>query len=148
MSEKQLWRWLSSGPLPGHGFYSRIESPDTSPGIPDVYYRVAKEGGWIELKFDRRPKSDKPFSREEDGLHLSQRIWINKAIEMFDRVFVVAAMSDNKILWFDMRIVSTYSFNELTRAQLMEKASLILTKPIRRKDIPSSENTIELLLIS
>jgi hypothetical protein len=57
MSEAQLWRYVKKNI--GHlGHFSRVESHETSSGIPDVDYCIAGVEGHIELKYgkDRGPK--------------------------------------------------------------------------------------------
>lgn len=150
MSENQLWKWLRDGPLP-EGIYSRVESPDTSPGIPDVYYRLKNGCGWIELKFDRHPKKECPFENEKDGLHLSQRIWIRNEIEFGGRVFVVAGIG-KKVAWIDMSLERTIKnsliegFNNWTREEILLYSTVVLDKPLKRNTIPQIQRFLEELM--
>ena len=92
MSEKRLWDWLG-GVLPP-GQFSRVESPDTSPGFPDVHYQlVSGITGTIELKFAHHPEAEIPFKGEKDGLHKSQRIWIRDNIRCGGRVHIIAEVT-------------------------------------------------------
>lgn len=79
MSEVSLWDTLR-GLLP-RGQYSRIESGDTAPGFPDVHYQLRGPdvAGTIELK-DSKHKIGVPFRDREEGVHLSQIIWINQNV--------------------------------------------------------------------
>lgn len=76
MSEKDFWGEMRENV--GHlGHFSRVESPQTSAGIPDVDFCVDGVEGHIELKFGRdtktpsiRPSQVKWFkSRVEAGGH-------------------------------------------------------------------------------
>ena len=89
MNENNLWEWLRDVVLPT-GHYSRIESPDTAPGFPDVHYQVGKDGrGTIELKCNMRP-ARVPFPDEEKGLHRSQLKWIRSNIICGGIVWIIA----------------------------------------------------------
>ncbi len=89
MNEGNLWEWLRDVALP-LGHYSRIESPDTAPGFPDVHYQVGKDGcGTLELKATDR-KAKVPFRDEEKGLHRSQLKWIRDNINEGGIVWIIA----------------------------------------------------------
>ena len=89
MNESNLWEWLRDVVLPT-GHYSRIESPDTAPGFPDVYYQVGEKGcGTIELKCNMRP-AKVPFPDEKKGLHKSQKIWIRSDLICGGVVWIIA----------------------------------------------------------
>ena len=89
MNEANLWEWLRDVSLP-LGQYSRIESPDTAPGFPDVHYQVGKDGcGTLELKATDRA-SRVPFPDEEKGLHKTQLRWIKKNVEEGGIVWIIA----------------------------------------------------------
>lgn len=88
MSEVNLWKWLK--PYLPQGHYSRVESPDTSPGIPDVQYRITKADGFIELKDARSKNPLIPFPDVDKGLHISQLNWIRDQITFGGIVWVVA----------------------------------------------------------
>lgn len=89
MNESSLWEWLRDVSLP-LGKYSRIESPETAPGFPDVHYQVGKEGcGTIELKANMRP-AKVPFPDEEKGLHTSQLRWIRDTVSEGGIVWIIA----------------------------------------------------------
>ena len=89
MNESSLWEWLRDIALP-YGHYSRIESPDTAPGFPDVHYQVGEKGtGTLELKAtDRALKV--PFPNEEKGLHKSQLRWIKDNLKHGGIVWIIA----------------------------------------------------------
>lgn len=89
MNESNLWDWLRDVSLP-LGHYSRIESPDTAPGFPDVHYQVGKEGcGTLELKATDRALRV-PFPDEEKGLHKSQLRWIKANVNAEGVVWIIA----------------------------------------------------------
>ncbi len=89
MNEGNLWEWLRDVALP-LGQYSRIESPDTAPGFPDVHYQVGRDGcGTLELKATDR-KAKVPFRDEEKGLHRSQLKWIRDNINEGGIVWIIA----------------------------------------------------------
>ncbi len=88
MNESNLWEWLRDVVLP-LGHYSRIESPDTAPGFPDVHYQVGDGCGTLELKANDRP-SKRPFADEEKGLHTSQLKWIKANMEHGGIVWIIA----------------------------------------------------------
>lgn len=86
-NEVALWDTLK-GLLP-RGQYSRIESPDTAPGFPDVQYQLPDVAGTIELK-DSKHKTGIPFRNEEEGLHLSQQVWIKENVANGGICWIVA----------------------------------------------------------
>ncbi len=102
MKESTLWEWLRDVALP-LGHYSRIESPDTAPGFPDVFFCVGqsprrtagppvpgKAGvGTIELKATDRSMRV-PFPDEEKGLHKSQLRWIRDDVSAGGVVWIIA----------------------------------------------------------
>jgi len=89
MNEDNLWDWLRDVGLPT-GHYSRIESPDTAPGFPDVHYQIAKgKCGTLELKCNMRP-AKVPFPNEEKGLHRSQLKWIRSNLVCGGIVWIIA----------------------------------------------------------
>ena len=92
MNEASLWEWLRDVALP-LGQYSRIESPDTAPGFPDVHFQVTKgktsTSGTLELKAtDRNMRV--PFPNEEKGLHTSQLRWIRDNVKEGGIVWIIA----------------------------------------------------------
>ena len=88
MNESNLWEWLRDVALP-LGHYSRIESPDTAPGFPDVSFTVEKTTGTLELKaMDRRSRV--PFPDQKKGLHQSQLRWIRDEVQAGGIVWIIA----------------------------------------------------------
>lgn len=89
MNEASTWEWLRDVALP-LGQYSRIESPNTAPGFPDVYYQIEMHAsGTIELKCNRR--NDKiPFRDEKKGMRASQLRWIEANVARWGNVWVIA----------------------------------------------------------
>ncbi len=113
-NEAGLWEWLRDIALP-LGHYSRIESPETAPGFPDVDYTVQGRAGKIELKHSHG-RTKPPFKGDDDGLHKSQRIWIRECVrnggtvwifaEIKDQVFIipgsqVARINGNSLVWLE-----------------------------------------------
>ena len=92
MNESNLWEWLRDVVLP-YGHYSRIESPDTAPGFPDVHFQVTKNkistSGTLELKATDRALRV-PFPNEEKGLHTSQLKWIRNNLRADGIVWIIA----------------------------------------------------------
>ncbi len=88
MKESNLWEWLRDVALP-LGHYSRIESPDTAPGFPDVHFQVGDTSGTIELKANHEP-AKVPFPDEEKGLHKSQLKWIRANVKAGGIVWIMA----------------------------------------------------------
>lgn len=88
-TEANLWSWLRDVVLP-LGQYSRIESGDTAPGIPDVHYQIDEHShGWIELKHCRRSTDHFPFTKKR-GIRRSQLKWIKEAVRRGAVVWIVA----------------------------------------------------------
>ena len=101
-NEAGLWEWLRDFVLP-LGHYSRIESPDTAPGFPDVDYAIPEENplledyvhtGKIELKHSRRVDVGIPFRNDRDGLHKSQQIWIRDHVRANGVVWIFAEVGN------------------------------------------------------
>ena len=102
MNEGNLWEWLRDVALP-LGHYSRIESPDTAPGFPDVSFCVGRGPrrtdksplpgtagcGTLELKATDRSLRV-PFPDEEKGLHTSQLRWIRDDVLEGGIVWIIA----------------------------------------------------------
>jgi hypothetical protein len=89
MKESNTWEWLRDVALP-LGQYSRIESPDTAPGFPDIHYQIDMNAcGTIELKCNRH-NAKIPFPNEVKGLHRSQLRWIEANVARWGTVWVIA----------------------------------------------------------
>ena len=75
-SEGDLWLQFAEHMKP-YGHFSRVESPETSDGIPDVDFCIGGTEGHIELKFNdfNRRKPKKEFIRP------SQVRWFRKRIK-------------------------------------------------------------------
>lgn len=96
MNEHSLWVWLRDTALP-EGHYSRIESPDTAPGFPDVHYTLpGKSTGTLELKYARH--RNPPFPNEDAGLHRSQLRWIRDELACGGTVWIIAEVQYGSIL--------------------------------------------------
>ena len=129
--EDNLWAWLRDCVLP-LGKYSRIESPDTAPGYPDVDgLTVVAQRPFafkFELKYSHRPhcpKGKSPFPSEDSGLHKSQRKWLRDSRKYTHNVWIVAEVND-KI--FISNAVFGDKFNNSTAEQLADYAELILPR--------------------
>lgn len=92
MNEASLWEWLRDVSLP-LGHYSRVESPETAPGFPDVHFQVTKgktsTSGTLELKATDRSMRV-PFPNEEKGLHKTQLRWIKQNVAEGGIVWIIA----------------------------------------------------------
>lgn len=137
MSEHNLWEWLR-GVLPPSGHYSRVESPDTSPGFPDVDYAMPPREefgrgaiGKLELKFSLRPTAKKPFN-DKHGLRKSQKIWIRDYLRVGGIVSIVAQIGENVYL-LDGHHVQV--FNMLTLKQI-ELVSAVIVSTNRKTMSP------------
>ena len=117
MNEDNLWQWLRDVGLPT-GHYSRIESPDTAPGFPDVHYQVGESCGTIELKANHRP-AKVPFPDEEKGLHKSQLKWIRSNLICGGIVWIIAETPDVIYL---IHGTNAAKFNGATHEDLLDMA--------------------------
>ena len=73
MSETRLRKYVLDNI--GHvGHWSKVESHDTSAGIPDLNYCMDGMEGWLELKFGNRVKAPK--------LRPTQCAWFRRRIKM------------------------------------------------------------------
>ncbi len=118
MNESNLWEWLRDVALP-LGQYSRIESPDTTPGFPDVHYQVGKDGcGTIELKATDRALRV-PFPDDEKGLHKSQLRWIKENVNEGGIVWIIA---ETPGVIYIVHGKDAAKFNGATHDQLIDMA--------------------------
>ena len=127
--ESQLWKWLSPL-LPGDGHFCRVESGDTSPGIPDVYYQLNSSSGWIELKVDRHPRSQLPFKR--GGLRDDQVDWIDAELKYSGRTWIIARLEGPKevvVIWGG----HARNFNYYSRTALRDQAVIRVSLPLTAK---------------
>lgn len=125
MSEHNLWVWLRDVALPT-GHYSRIESPDTAPGFPDVDYQIGDHcTGKIELKYCGRRNASVPFPDEARGLHLSQLKWIRDNLTYWGTVWIIAeAVPDIFVLHGSEAV----EFNGSTRENLYKISVAVLDR--------------------
>ena len=142
MNESNLWEWLRDVVLP-LGHYSRIESPDTAPGFPDVHFQVTQAGkgqnvlmftddagtdhkictsGTLELKATDRILRV-PFPDEEKGLHASQLKWIRAAVEVGGIVWIIA---ETPGAIYIIHGKDAAKFNGATHEELIEMAWQIM----------------------
>ena len=118
MNEHNTWEWLRDVALP-NGHYSRIESPDTAPGFPDVHYQIGYGCcGTIELKCNRR-NARVPFPDAEKGMHRSQLRWIRHNLEEWGIVWIIAEISDRILI---INGSEAEQINGADRLALMEMA--------------------------
>ena len=124
MNETNTWEWLRDVVLP-IGSYSRVESPDTSPGIPDVHYQLLPHvTGWIELKCNPYP-ARVPFPDEDNGLHKSQKKWLNRHIEFGGRAWIIAETTEGIYL---IHASFAYAFNGADHEELRDMSAGILSR--------------------
>jgi hypothetical protein len=124
--ETRLWKWLTDGRLPP-GHYSRVESPETSPGIPDVFYQIPAAQGWIELKFDRSEgTATYPFNSDDKGLHVSQRAWMRDYLVAGGKNLWICAES-NRVICF-LPGMSFGCFNQWSWQHILDNSKLTLMK--------------------
>ena len=88
MNESNTWEFLRDVALP-LGVYSRIESPDTAPGFPDVHFTVEQTSGTLELKCNMNPAKI-PFPNEDKGLNPAQKRWIRDTVKAGGIVWIIA----------------------------------------------------------
>ena len=117
MNESNLWEWLRDVSLP-LGHYSRIESPETAPGFPDVAFTVEGTTGSIELKATDR-RSRVPFADEEKGLHISQKRWIRDEVQAGGIVWIIA---ETPGVIYIVHGKDAAQFNGATHEELIEMA--------------------------
>ena len=130
--EAGLWGWLRDVVLP-IGHYSRIESPETAPGFPDVDYLVEGRPGKIELKHSHG-RTKPPFRNEDDGLHKSQRIWIREHVRNGGTVWIFLEIKD-QVLIIPGNYASKINGNLLTWLEEIAVASLPITEPRKAAQI-------------
>lgn len=133
MNESNLWEWLRDVSLP-EGHYSRIESPDTAPGFPDVHFQVCDLEkpthvphigcGTIELKCNMK-LARVPFPDEEKGLHKSQLRWIRDSVANGGIVWIIAECPG---VIYIIHGKDAAHFNGATHDQLAEMAWDTMTR--------------------
>lgn len=105
---------------------TRIESHDTAPGFPDIFYTDRGISGTIELKKSRKAKgSNLPFLGQGFGLRSAQLDWIADEVEAGGQVWIVAEASD-EIFCISGRYAPR--FNESTFPRLAELAAYTCKK--------------------
>jgi len=88
MSEAALWRALDAG-LGHRGHFSRVESHETSAGIPDVDYCLNGVESHIELKFGRtvapkiRPTSGKYWMLHKGATIGTHKLYTEKDLDVW-----------------------------------------------------------------
>jgi hypothetical protein len=121
-----LWRYLRERLLP-HGIHAtRIENEGEA-GFPDVHYTYRPSllgpghSGTLELKYLR--KKNPPFG--DQGLRLSQKIWIRDELDAGGRALIVAQVQ-NRIFVLPGRLWE--EFNEMNELMLGHHSSLIIVQ--------------------
>ena len=117
MNESNLWEWLRDVSLP-LGHYSRIESPDTAPGFPDVHFQVGDGCGTLELKCNMR-RARVPFPTEKEGLHKSQLRWIRDNVRNKGITWIIA---ETPGVIYIIHGKDAAKFNGATHERLIEMA--------------------------
>lgn len=112
MSESSLWTWLK--PYCPKGKYDRVESPDTSPGIPDVHYKLAGAEGWFELKEARGKSPAIPFPSTEHGLRKTQIPWISDYVALGGICHIVAQVG-SEVFFVPGKFAHSFNGAELRR---------------------------------
>lgn len=121
MNESNLWDWLRDVALP-IGQYSRIESPDTAPGFPDVHYQIDHDCcGTIELKYSKGGK--RPFPNQKEGLHRSQLKWIRDNTECWGNIWIVAEVPPAIYI---IHGCDAEGFNGATKQELFELSARVV----------------------
>lgn len=134
MSESSLWTYVRSKLLPPGIHATRIENETDGGfgGFPDVHYSYLRENktrssGTIELKFLR--KKNPPFG--DDGLRLSQRIWIRDELAAGGLVWIMAEVGKSIHL---VRGRHYASFNDWYRSDFEQSSTLIFRKGKRNTE--------------
>lgn len=139
--EAQLWKWLSSR-LPDEGHFCRVESGDTSPGIPDVYCRLPGTRSivsWLELKVESSPTSKKPLKKR--GLRPDQIRWILDELDTGGSVWIVVRLG--RFVHF-IHGSWAHTLNDCDRKTLIHRSKLTLMQGDRDRADQTKE--IRLLL--
>lgn len=127
MSEENLWVWLRDEVLP-LGQYSRIESPDTAAGFPDVDGLIQVLGKpfafKFELKFSHSPHAEIPLT-DDNGVRKSQRKWIRDATRYTPYIWVVIEIGE-VVLFIPGLFVD--EINGATEDFLTRRADLLLPR--------------------
>lgn len=134
MSEDSLWKYVRDKLLPKGIHATRIENEADSGfgGFPDVHYSILRQNetrssGTIELKFLRKKKP--PFG--DDGLRLSQRIWIRDELAAGGLVWIIADIGKTIHL---IRGRHYKTFNDWNLPDFEESSTLIFVKGQRNSE--------------
>lgn len=134
MSEASLWKYVRERLLPRRIHATRVENETDSGfgGFPDVHYSYlrpngTRSSGTIELKFLR--KRNPPFG--DDGLRLSQKIWIRDELAAGGLVWILADIGKTIHL---IRGRFYTSFNDWHASDFMQSSTLIFTKGQRNSE--------------
>jgi hypothetical protein len=132
MSEASLWNYVREGLLPVGIHATRLEPSDegVGAGFPDVHYSIlrgngTRSSGTIELKFLR--KKNPPFG--DEGLRLSQRIWIRDELEAGGLVWILADIGRTIHL---IRGIHYKTFNEWDLTDFKTQSLIIFPKNNRK----------------
>ncbi len=93
MTEALIRRWLIKLLKPYPIKLQPIESGGTGLGIPDLYFRTERRGGWIELKVGKINAEGKMKLRWEPG----QLNWIKEHAELNGKTFLFIGVEPDLI---------------------------------------------------
>ena len=94
MTEASIRRWLIKLLKPCAIKLQPIESGSTGIGIPDFYFRTAKQGGWIELKVGKLNAKGEIKLRWQPG----QLNWIREHAKLLGKTFLFIGLPPNLIM--------------------------------------------------
>ncbi len=134
MSEAALWKYVRTRLLPVAIHATRIENETDSGfgGFPDIHYSLIRPGGTrssgtIELKFLRKKKP--PFG--DDGLRLSQKIWIRDELAAGGLVWIIAEVGKSIYV---VRGRNYKHFNEWTLEDFEDANDVVFQKGKPNRD--------------
>lgn len=134
MSEASLWTYIRTRLLPVRIHATRIENETDSGfgGFPDIHYSTirsngSRSSGTIELKFLRKKKP--PFG--DDGLRLSQKVWIREELAAGGLVWIMADIGPTIHL---IRGRHWNTFNEWGPQDFKQHSTLTFTKGKRNTE--------------
>ncbi len=87
--------------------FQKIESGGTSLGIPDVYYRTYKGGGWIEFKTGLWPK--KLSTTIEPKYRPGQLKWLNHNSRLNGKSFLIIQFDEEIFVFKGNNIRKEYT---------------------------------------
>lgn len=85
MSEDRLRRYLLNN-VDDRGHWSRVESHDTEPGIPDMAWTIRGVNGWLELKYGS--KANPP------ELRMMQYVWFTRNVKAGGNPYIFLGVAE------------------------------------------------------